>query len=50
VSSVIFASSLLYLPALGSRLSGKQDSGWALWVQTHSCEATTRCTFWRSSR
>ena len=35
VIPVIFASSLLYLPALGSQLSGKQDSGWALWVQSH---------------
>jgi preprotein translocase subunit SecY len=35
VIPVIFASSLLYLPALGSQLSGNQDSGWALWVQTH---------------
>jgi preprotein translocase subunit SecY len=35
VIPVIFASSLLYLPALGSQLSGNQNSGWALWVQTH---------------
>jgi preprotein translocase subunit SecY len=35
VIPVIFASSLLYLPALASQLSGNQNSGWALWVQTN---------------
>src|SRR5262249_40114726 len=37
VIPVIFASSLLYIPALAANLFGKQTatSGWAVWVQTH---------------
>src|ERR1022692_14065 len=37
VIPVIFASSLLYIPALAANLFGKANatSGWSLWVQTH---------------
>jgi preprotein translocase subunit SecY len=37
VIPVIFASSLLYIPALAANLFGKQTatSGWTLWVQSH---------------
>jgi preprotein translocase subunit SecY len=37
VIPVIFASSLLYIPALAANLFGKANatSGWAFWVQTH---------------
>src|SRR5215467_10013381 len=37
VIPVIFASSLLYIPALAANLFGKQNatSGWSLWVQQH---------------
>jgi preprotein translocase subunit SecY len=37
VIPVIFASSLLYIPALAANLFGKRNatSGWSLWVQTH---------------
>ncbi len=37
VIPVIFASSLLYIPALAANLFGKQTatSGWTVWVQTH---------------
>ena len=37
VIPVIFASSLLYIPALAANLFGKSTatSGWTLWVQTH---------------
>jgi preprotein translocase subunit SecY len=37
VIPVIFASSLLYIPALAANLFGKRTatSGWTIWVQTH---------------
>src|SRR5690349_10223474 len=37
VIPVIFASSLLYIPALAANLFGHQNatSGWTVWVQTH---------------
>src|SRR5258707_2594622 len=37
VIPVIFASSLLYIPALAANLFGKQTatSGWTVWVQSH---------------
>jgi preprotein translocase subunit SecY len=37
VIPVIFASSLMYIPALAANLFGNKNatSGWALWVQTH---------------
>ncbi len=37
VIPVIFASSLLYIPALAANLFGKANatSGWTVWVQTH---------------
>src|SRR5262244_2460025 len=37
VIPVIFASSLLYIPALAANLFGKRTatSGWTVWVQTH---------------
>jgi preprotein translocase subunit SecY len=35
VIPVIFASSLLYLPAMASQFNNSGNSGWAVWIQTY---------------
>ena len=35
VIPVIFASSLLYLPAMASQFNADQSSGWAVWIQRY---------------
>ena len=44
VIPVIFASSLLYLPAMAAQFNADRDSGWSVWIATTSCAATIRST------
>ena len=46
---VIFASSLLYLPAMASQFNPTSDSVWVGGSTTTSCRATTRSTCSSSS-